>query len=153
MCDTADISPLSSPHPNSPCFLSTYITHLTMGGPGGPLAHTDGLLGLGNYLLALNIADDSNTSHSYCKSVKQITLTNLWQLWSPIYSLPPLAMARRFLSHLVPPLMCLPMPTPKSAPPPMPQGLLPFLLAENIKYTGYTSAQLKVQTLDIWNHT
>ena len=84
MCDTVDISPLSSPHPNSPCFLSTYITHLTAGGPGGPLAHMSGPLGPENYLLALDITDDSNASHSYCKSVKQITLTNLLHLWSPI---------------------------------------------------------------------
>ena len=84
MCDTADISPLLSPHPNSPCFLSTYITHLTTGGPGGPLAHTGGPWGPVNYLLALSTKADGNACHSYCKSVQQITLTNLLQLWSPI---------------------------------------------------------------------
>ena len=84
MCDTADISPLLSPHPTSPCFLNTYITHLTMGGPGGPLAHTGGPLDPENYLLALCTAINGNASHSYCKSAKHITLTNLLQLWSPI---------------------------------------------------------------------
>ena len=80
MCDTADISPLLSPHPNSPCFLSIYITHLTVGGPGGPPAHVGGPLGLENCQWEF----DGNASHSCCKSVKQITLTNLLQLWSPI---------------------------------------------------------------------
>ena len=84
MGDTADISPLLSPHPTSPHFLSTYITHLTMGGPGGPPAHMGGPLDLENYLLALCTTDDGNTGHSYCKSAKHITLTNLLQLWSPI---------------------------------------------------------------------
>ena len=84
MCDTADVSPLLPPHPNSPCLLSTYITHLTTGGPGDPLAHMGDPQGLVSYPLVPSTAADGNSCHSYCKSVQPITLTNLLQLWSPI---------------------------------------------------------------------
>ena len=74
MCDTADISPLLSPHPNSPCHLSIYVTHLTKGGPRGPLGHSHVLLGPVNCQWAPYSITDNTAFHSYCKSVQQITV-------------------------------------------------------------------------------
>ena len=58
-------------------------------------------------------------------------------------------MACRFLGNLVPPLMCPPTSMPMSMPTPLPAplGSLPFLLAENIKYTGYISACYRYKCL------
>ena len=87
MCDTADISPLLSPHPNSPCLLSTYITHLTKGGPGGPPGHTHVLWGLVNCWWAPYSIANNTACHSYCKSVQQITLPKPLTTLAPLYRL------------------------------------------------------------------
>ena len=50
----------------------------------GPLSHMGGPPDLENCQWEPNNQGNGNTSHSYCKSMKQITLTYLLQLWSPI---------------------------------------------------------------------
>ena len=72
--------PLLSPYLNTQpiyhAFLNDYITHLNVEGrPGGPPGHMDGPPGLENCQWELNNKGNGNADHSYCKSVKQITLT------------------------------------------------------------------------------
>ena len=156
---------LKNTQPIYPTFLNDYITHLNEGGPRGPQDQMGAPWDLVNYLLALCTATDGNVCHSYCKSVQQITLTNLLQLCplyrtlhqpntQKFYSLSPLTVAHQFVGHLAPPSMCPPMSMPTSMPIPLPTlGLLPFLLAARHKIHRLYLCTLQTQTLDLWSHT
>ena len=72
MCETADISPLLSPQPNTqPMYhtFSNYTTHLNEEGPGGLLAHTGALQGLENFQLVCDTSCNSTIDHSCYKPV------------------------------------------------------------------------------------
>ena len=86
MCETTDTSPLLSPQPNThPMYhaFSNYITHLNAGGPGGPPACKDVVLGRAMSQWGYDTSSSNTIDHSCYKPVKQVTLTNPLQLCFP----------------------------------------------------------------------